>query len=457
MRRHPARARPQLSQRSPTPGDAALWEETIGFSKENRPIISTWRGRPLAPLRVLILAGQHGDEGPALQTLQAILDTPAGEIESRLPGTRVAAILHSNPDGCALRSRYNADGIDMNRDHQLLRSGETIAIHRFARRWRPHVILDLHSYPSRRRHLLARNVVLDHDVFIDVPSHPAILARPGCADVAAVLRSLLGAISARDVRAARYTLVASSGRARHSTPDVVDARNGLALRCTAFTILIENRQPRREETARERLRLQASQERALWAVLAWLDRNPGLFTASSALATPSPGWPVPVHFNYTDAKHGLRLFCLDARRGQPARVTLPRYSNALSIRVAVPLPAAYAVPRTLKALMALLRRHGFISAPRPAEDMCSVEKLRIEQAHPSRRPGRPARQLHLSAHAMRLSLNGYEIFPTRQTGGDALAVFLEPESKHGLHRFDMLQIPLLAPSWYPVLRISPPF
>src|ERR1043166_5223146 len=118
MHCHPARARPQLSQSSPTPREAALSEEIIGYSKENRPIISAWRGRPLPPLRVLILAGQHGDEGPALQALHAILDTPAQETENRLPVTRLAAILHSNPDGCVLRSRYNADGIDMNRDHQ---------------------------------------------------------------------------------------------------------------------------------------------------------------------------------------------------------------------------------------------------------------------------------------------------------------------------------------------------
>jgi len=32
-------------------------------------------------------------------------------------------------------------------------------------------------------------------------------------------------------------------------------------------------------------------------------------------------------------------------------------------------------------------------------------------------------------------------------------VFLEPESKHGLHRLSAMGIPLVAPSWYPVLRV----
>ena len=41
----------------------------------------------------------------------------------------------------------------------------------------------------------------------------------------------------------------------------------------------------------------------------------------------------------------------------------------------------------------------------------------------------------------------------QQRGGDALAVYLEPGSKHGLHRFAAVQVPLLTPSWYPVLRV----
>src|SRR5439155_14829049 len=178
------------------------------------------------------------------RALQSLLARPPQEVADRLPAIKLAVIPEANPDGCAIQTRCNADGIDLNQDHELLLSGETTAVHRFVRRWRPHVILDLHNYPSRRRHLVARNVLLDHDVFLDVPTHPAILARPGSVDATGVLRALLEAIAARDVRAGRYTIVGTFGRARHSTPDVVDARNGLALRYGAFTILVENRQAR---------------------------------------------------------------------------------------------------------------------------------------------------------------------------------------------------------------------
>jgi len=411
------------------------------------------RGRLDAPLKVLVLAGQHGDERPARRTLQSLLAVSPRELATRIPATQLSVIPEANPDGCAARSRRNANGIDLNRDHQLLLSAETTAIHLFVRRWQPHVVLDLHNYPSRRRHLLARNIVLNHDVFIDVPSHPAILARPGIADANEVLHGLLTALAHRGVRADRYILVRASDRARHSTPDVVDARNGLALRHGAFTILVENRHPRRDETSTQRLRLLAAQERALWAVLEWLDQHPGLFASAIASGPPAPASPVPVQFKYNDAEHGLRLACRDAQKGRPASVTFSRYSSSLVIQRTVPLPVGYAVPIKLRSLIGVLGRHGFVSIQNTAGELYPVERLRIERAHLSRRPGRSARRVVLVAHRMRKVLERYALFPTQQGGGDALAVFLEPESKHGLHRCAAMQIPILAPSWYPVLRV----
>ena len=425
----------------------------IGRSRENRPIICFGRGHASAALRLLVLAGQHGDERSSRRTLQSFLAVRAEEVASRLPAIQMAVVPEANPDGCAARSRCNADGIDLNRDHQLLLSNETVAIHRFVRWWQPHVILDLHNYPSRRRHLLERNVVLNHDVFIDVPNHPAILARPGRVDCDEVLRELLGAIAIRNVCAGRYTIVRASDRARHSTPDVVDARNGLALRYGAFTILVENRQPRRDETTAERHRLRTAQERALWAVLEWLDTNHSRFIPLATLGPPAPGTLVPVHFKYKTAGRGLRLLCRDLHQGRPTSVTFSRYLASLVVRRTVPLPAGYAVPSTLESLISVLHRHGFASSQCQTGELCPVEKLRIEPGLPRRRPDRPARKVVLAVRRLSRELDRYEVFPTQQHGGDSLAVFLEPESKHGLHRFTAVHVPLLAPSWYPVLRV----
>lgn len=437
------------------PGRRELRREQtiIGVSKERRSIFCLSRGRADAPRKVLIVAGQHGDERPARRTVEALLALPRGEVSRRLPNFQLSIIPEANPDGCATRTRCNAAGIDLNRDHQLLSSEETVALHRFVRQWRPQVILDLHSYPSRRQHLLERNVVLNQDVFIDVPNHPAVLARSGHAVADEVLRGLLPALLEKEVRAARYTIVEPSGRARHSTPDVVDARNGLALRYGVFTLLVENRQPRRDETAAERLRLRTAQEQALCVILEWLDHHHGLFVPEPVSEPPTPGSAVPVGFKYRQHENGLRLVCREADQGRPVNVTFSRYCASLVPRRTILLPPAYAVPTGFEELRGVLRRHGFASTERREREVFSVEKLRIEAARPSSRPGRSVRKLVLAPHPMSVELSDYEVFPTRQQGGEALAVFLEPESKHGLHRFPAMQVPLVAPSWYPVLRV----
>lgn len=425
----------------------------VGSSRQSRSIYCVMRGRSSAPLRVLVLAGQHGDEWPARRAVNALLARPPQEVSARLPNSLLAVIPEANPDGCATSCRHNAEGIDLNRDHQRLASPETAAIHQFVRRWQPRVILDLHSYPSRRLHLLARNIVLDHDVFLDVATHPAILARPDHVNAVEILRQLLQSLNGQDVRAGRYTIVAPSGRARHSTSDVVDARNGLALRYGVFTILVENRQPRAGEAAADRLHLRAAQERALWSVLEWLDRNGGLLPASWLTSRPATGALVPVRFKYADEGHHLQMLCRDAGNGRLTRVIFPRYSSGVEARRAVALPPAYAVPREFTALRSVLRRHGFLSRPHAPGSSSQVERLRIERARPPRRQGRPARKIQLVPHRVRMSLDHYEVFPTQQTCGDALVVYLEPESKYGLHRFAELGFSIRSPSWYPVLRV----
>jgi hypothetical protein len=113
----------------------------LGRTAQGRPIQLVRAGSPSARTVVLFICSQHGDE-------------PAGReaclIRMRsLPRSSSVTYLfvpNANPDGRVADTRTNSQGIDINRDHLLLRSAEGRAMASVIRDYRPDVIHDLHEF-----------------------------------------------------------------------------------------------------------------------------------------------------------------------------------------------------------------------------------------------------------------------------------------------------------------------
>jgi murein peptide amidase A len=85
-----------------------------GWSVENRPIHYVVHGR--GPAVMLILATIHGNE-PAGTPLVEQLGRHLGENPSWLEGRTVVLVALANPDGFAHHTRWNARGVDLNRNY----------------------------------------------------------------------------------------------------------------------------------------------------------------------------------------------------------------------------------------------------------------------------------------------------------------------------------------------------
>ncbi|KOV80050.1 M14 family zinc carboxypeptidase [Nocardia sp. NRRL S-836] len=113
----------------------------IGVTAQGRPVQLVRVGPASARTVVLFICSQHGDE-------------PAGReaclIRMRsLPRSGPVTYLfvpNANPDGRAADTRGNSAGIDINRDHLLLRTAEARAMAAVIRDFRPDVIHDLHEF-----------------------------------------------------------------------------------------------------------------------------------------------------------------------------------------------------------------------------------------------------------------------------------------------------------------------
>ena len=122
-------------------------------------------GRPLA----LLVGQQHGNEpagGEALLALAMQLANPAHPLSAVLDHIDVVLWPRVNPDGAALARRSNAAGLDINRDHLLLRTREADALARLEARLQPLLFVDVHEHLALGRHMPQLGGIKRHDLLI---------------------------------------------------------------------------------------------------------------------------------------------------------------------------------------------------------------------------------------------------------------------------------------------------
>ena len=123
--------------------------ETIGTSVGGTPLRAV-RVTPPARLairhRILFVGAQHGNEHAGKEAILDLLDDLAEGELTLPPGVELHAIPMANPDGVDADQRRNGNDFDLNRDHVILSQPETRALHAYAQRVKPTVIVDCHEF-----------------------------------------------------------------------------------------------------------------------------------------------------------------------------------------------------------------------------------------------------------------------------------------------------------------------
>lgn len=120
-------------------------------------------GRPT----VLLVGQQHGDEPASGEAMLAVArELAGGRFEPLLDRINVLLLPRANPDGAREGRRVSASGIDINRDHLLLKTPEAQAQAQLTREWRPVLVIDAHEYTVVGRYLEKFGGVQRHDALV---------------------------------------------------------------------------------------------------------------------------------------------------------------------------------------------------------------------------------------------------------------------------------------------------
>lgn len=154
--------------------------DLLGYSAEQRPIHLIRWGH--GPKKVMMWSQMHGDEPTATRAIFDLLNFLLKHWQHELPylleeSLTLYFIPLLNPDGAAINWRYNAWGIDLNRDAKALQTPEARLLSHLADAIIPHYGFNLHdqySYYSAGIHPLPASISFlanPVDDFGGIPAH----------------------------------------------------------------------------------------------------------------------------------------------------------------------------------------------------------------------------------------------------------------------------------------------
>lgn len=197
-------------------------------------------GRPT----VLLIGQQHGDEPAGAEALLVVARSLAqGPLAPLLEALNVIVLPRANPDGAQSGQRATASGIDLNRDHLLLRTPEAQAIAGLMRDYAPMVVADAHEYPAVAPYLDKFGGVARADVLLQYAMAPNVHEFVSRAAEEWFRRPLLERFQREGLSSDWYHTLSTSPQERRvamGAPRPETERNAAGLR-HAVSLLVETR------------------------------------------------------------------------------------------------------------------------------------------------------------------------------------------------------------------------
>ncbi len=442
------------------PGFITVTEEGRTHQGRKVLLVRLNRGSAKAHFRVLYYAQQHGDE-VAGKDAQLTLIRDIAEHPERLPlDVDLYLMPMLNPDGAEAHRRMNGAGADLNRDHLLLAQPETQALHRVARRIRPHVAVDSHEFGRDSEDYRAKGWAPWPIITMDAANHPLIPEYL----TAAALEAVVAAAPLQQKAGHAYARYSVGGappdeETRPSTVEVDDGRNGLGT-LGALSFIIEAGVHHEAKQPQADLGERVDGYRILYRHLlgnqAWRDRIRRL--AERARREPLPPFIATNVFWANLGGKVSTVKVLETATGRVLQVPTANAMNDIVVKGSVPTPRAYVIEAAAAArFIPVLEAQGLhwetLSAPRRAK-LERVKFLRLEEPYDDLYQRYKDRQIVERQAQADLDLPaGTLIVPLDQDLARRAIQVLEPCLLYGLYGYPGFRESAMPGAFLPVSRL----
>jgi hypothetical protein len=432
-----------------------------GQSAGGRPLYLVHASRSVLPAwRVLFYAQQHGDEVSGKDALLYLVREIARKPELLPRDVDLWIMPMVNPDGAEADTRRNAAGTDLNRDHIVLEQPETQALHRVARRLRPHVAVDCHEFTRDSEERRKRGWIAFPDITMDGLNNP--LFDP--AVVAAALRWVEESAAA-EAQAGHPFLRYSVGglppdeEQRHSAPDIDGGLNAIGM-YGGLSFIIEAAVKRSGNDSSADLGDRVDAYLVLLRRFINGDghRQEDVEAIQRARHRPLPAF-IPT--NYLWVNFGAKVVefpVIEAATGLTLRIPTANMMTDMAVKRSVPTPLGYAVePGAAQDFKTLLERQGIpyeeLTAPRTVRvEACTL--VRLEEEFDDLYSRYEGRQIVNRGQPTDRELTpGTLWIPLEGEAALRAALVLEPAAMYGLYQYPRYKALVGKDGSLPVLRV----
>ena len=385
---------------------------------------------------VMIICQQHGNEPSSKEAAMIVTRRLLNEDSGLLENIDLILVPQVNPDGSDGGSRYNANEMDLNRNHVILSEPESNAVHQLFLDWMPEVTLDVHEYNAVVESWVAAGYIKDADEMLggvtNLNIDPEIIAFTRNTFIPETGKG----IEADGFRFHRYIVGGpfEDGVVRFSTTAINDGRQSFGIYNTLSFIIEGKRYGNLSNEIEKRTHGQVS---AMLNFLKTTNRHADdmLSIVTRARKRIEEVNQSHIQMEYFPDKDSpvLNFPVFDLNSWTHTNRDLEHFKPLVKIKKSVIKPAAYSFAATETQLIELLHRHRIPMLVLKGGQQADTETYQVKHITDAIDEEKPTLQMDLEKTMQNETLQaGTIIVPVEAAASNLIPLLLEPESTWGI-------------------------